>query len=296
MFADCSATNQDRVAPVEVSQNLMPELPEVQTVVNTLRPRIVGRPIRAVRLFRGDFLSPAGFDLPTHLSGRTVAEVHRRAKRIIVTLENGNRFYLHLGMTGRISLDPAGEPLAGHTHLVLVFDDFEMRFRDPRRFGGVWWLGREDCDRGIGPEPLTMTAKQLHANLSRTKRAIKSALLDQRVVAGLGNIYVDESLHAAGIHPLAPANRLTIDQVKRLNRSIKKVLTRALKHRGSTLRDYADAEGRTGAFQKLHKVYDRAGDPCATCQTPIKRILLAGRSTCFCPRCQPRQPTPRRLH
>jgi formamidopyrimidine-DNA glycosylase len=267
----------------------MPELPEVQTVVNTLRPRIVGQRIRSIQLRRDDILTPLGFDLATPLSGQTVAEVHRRAKRIIVTLENGNRFYIHLGMSGRITIDAHDEPFVKHTHLILVFDDFEVRFRDPRRFGGVWWLGGKDCDDGIGPEPLTMTAKQLHANLIRTKRPIKNALLDQRVIAGLGNIYVDESLHAAGIHPLTPASRLTTEQTKRLNQSIKKVLAKALKHRGSTLRDYVDAEGGRGAFQKLHKVYNRAGQPCTICKTPIKRIVLGGRSTCFCPMCQTRK-------
>jgi formamidopyrimidine-DNA glycosylase len=267
----------------------MPELPEVQTVVNTLRPRIVGQRIRAVRLQREDFLTPAGFDLATSLSDQTIAEVHRRAKRIIVTLENGNRFYLHLGMSGRITLDHPAEPIAKHTHLVLGFEGFELRFRDPRRFGGVWWLGCETCDDGIGPEPLTMKVKQLHEKLARTKRPIKNALLDQRVVAGLGNIYVDESLHAAGIHPLTLASRLTTEQVTRLNQSIKKVLTNALKHRGSTLRDYVDAEGGKGAFQKLHEVYDRADQPCMNCKTPIVRIVLGGRSTCFCPKCQPRR-------
>jgi formamidopyrimidine-DNA glycosylase len=270
----------------------MPELPEVQTVVNTLRPRIVGQRIRAVRLLRQDFLTPLGFDLSTGLSGQTVAEVHRRAKRIIVTLENGNRFYLHLGMSGRITIDPPAEPIVKHTHLILGFDRFEVRLRDPRRFGGVWWVGCDSCDDGIGPEPLTMRSKQLHANLQKTTRAIKNALLDQRVIAGLGNIYVDESLHAANIHPLMPADRLSTEQVTQLTGAIKAVLRKALKHRGSTLRDYVDAEGGRGAFQKLHKVYDRERQPCGNCKTPIVRIVVGGRSTCLCPKCQPKPKRP----
>jgi formamidopyrimidine-DNA glycosylase len=116
---------------------------------------------------------------------------------------------------------------------------------------------------------------------------VKNALLDQRVVAGLGNIYVDESLFAAGIHPLAPAHRLTAEQVARLNRAIKLTLRRALRHRGSTLRDYLDAEGNAGGFQRLHRVYDRAGQPCSACRSPVERIVLGGRSTHFCSRCQP---------
>ena len=150
----------------------------------------------------------------------------------------------------------------------------------------------------MGPEPLTMRTQDLASRLAKTKRAIKNALMDQRMVAGLGNIYVDESLHEARIHPLARADRLTEEQVSALARSIKRVLRGAIRHRGSTLRDYVDADGGKGAFQKLHGVYDRAGEPCRTCRAAIERIVLGGRSTCFCPRCQPRakhswKPAPR---
>jgi formamidopyrimidine-DNA glycosylase len=138
----------------------------------------------------------------------------------------------------------------------------------------------------MGPEPLTLRPKQLAQRLSNTRRAIKNALLDQNLIAGLGNIYVDESLHAAGVHPLTPANELDWPAVLRLNRGIKSTLRRALRHRGSTLRDYVDAEGGPGAFQKLHRVYDRAGQPCRECKSSIVRIVLGGRSTCFCPKCQ----------
>jgi formamidopyrimidine-DNA glycosylase len=140
----------------------------------------------------------------------------------------------------------------------------------------------------MGPEPLSMRASQLADRLSRTSRAIKNALMDQHVVAGLGNIYVDESLFAAGIHPLTPANTLTTEQLALLTKSIKKVLRNAIRHRGSTLRDYVDAEGGKGAFQLLHSVYDRAKKPCRRCKTPIERIVLGGRSTHFCPNCQVR--------
>ncbi|HZN65914.1 MAG TPA: zinc finger domain-containing protein, partial [Tepidisphaeraceae bacterium] len=128
---------------------------------------------------------------------------------------------------------------------------------------------------------------QLARQLARTTRAVKNALMDQRVVAGLGNIYVDESLFAAGIHPLAPADRLTAEQIAQLNRAIKLTLRRALRHRGSTLRDYLDAEGNAGGFQRLHRVYDRAGQPCRSCKSLVERIVLSGRSTHFCSRCQP---------
>src|SRR5205823_4823533 len=146
----------------------------------------------------------------------------------------------------------------------------DLRFKDPRRFGGIWWLGANSDEKDMGPEPLELRPAQLRQRLSKTTRAIKNALLDQRLIAGLGNIYVDESLFAAGIHPLARADKLSTDQNRRLSRAIKQTLRRALRHRGSTLRDYVDANGARGAFQNLHNVYDRAGIPCRSCKTPIK--------------------------
>ncbi len=271
----------------------MPELPEVQTVVNTLVPRAVGARILQVVHLRPDMLHPPGADLPVHLTGHNIKSIHRRAERIIFTLDDDTRFYIHLGMTGRLALGEPDAPIQPHTHLILKIRrrnaPLHLRFRDVRRFGGIFWLGTNLADNDLGPEPLTLRPSQFAPRLARTTRAIKNALLDQKLIAGLGNIYVDESLHAARIHPLAPANRLTPDQITRLTRSIKQVLKQALHHRGSTLRDYVDAEGGKGAFQNLHRVYDRESLPCPRCQTPIKRIILGGRSTCFCPNCQPRR-------
>jgi formamidopyrimidine-DNA glycosylase len=274
----------------------MPELPEVQTVVDTLKPKVIGKTIIGIRLNRSDILRPAGFDLPSHLQGRNIRKLHRRGKRIVVQLDDGNRFYIHLGMTGRLTMEMADAPLLPHTHLVLQLADGEVRFRDPRRFGGIWWLGLEESSDGeMGPEPLTIRPSQLAQRLGKTTRAVKSALLDQSVVAGLGNIYVDESLFRARIHPLRPANTLEEDEIARLNRAIKTTLRRALRHRGSTLRDYFDAEGNPGAFQKLHAVYDRTGQKCRRCRTRIVRVVLGGRSTHFCPNCQPEfRPTKRK--
>lgn len=267
----------------------MPELPEVQTIVATLRPRILGRVIRSVTLFRTDIVTPAGADLVSHLTGRAVRDVSRRGKRIVFTLDDGNRFYIHLGMTGQLTVASPKVAAGTHTHLELdVGRGSVLRFRDPRRFGGLWWLGGEAgaADSGMGPEPLTLRPGQLARRLARTTRAVKNALLDQRVVAGLGNIYVDEALFAAGIHPLSRANTLTSGQVARLNRAIKTTLRRALRHRGSSLRDYVDADGAAGGFQQLHRVYDRAGEKCRSCRATIDRIVLGGRSTHFCPICQ----------
>ena len=267
----------------------MPELPEVQTVVDTVRPRIVGRRIERLTLHRDDFATPRGFDWSC-LTGRSIADVRRRAKRIVFHLDDGRRFFAHLGMSGRMTFCDAATPLAKHTHVVLRFDHGELRQVDPRRFGGLHWLGDDPGDANLGPEPFDLTPAMLGQRLAKTARPIKSALLDQALVAGLGNIYVDEALHAAGVHPLALCRDVPADAVRRLNRSIKTILRRAIRFKGSTLRDYVDADGNPGGFRLQHRVYDRAGTPCRACGTPIERIVLGNRSTHFCPTCQPTPP------
>ena len=281
----------------------MPELPEVQTVVTTLRPKLVGRRFLAARVGPHDVVCPPGTNLPARLAGRRVLDVVRRGKRIVFTLDDGCRFYIHLGMTGQLTVTAAGTGAPPHTHLEVELGAAGdasrtgstapvaavelLRFRDPRRFGGIWWLGPDEpADRGMGPEPLTLRPAALLQRLRRTSRAVKVALLDQALVAGLGNIYVDESLFLARIHPLRRACDLTPGEVGRLSRAIKVTLRKAIRHRGSTLRDYRDADGNAGGFQSLHRVYDRAGQPCRTCRAPIERIVLGGRSTHFCPKCQ----------
>jgi formamidopyrimidine-DNA glycosylase len=268
----------------------MPELPEVQTVVTTLQPRVTGRRIRDVRLLRSDIVNPSGTDLAAAILGRRVGRISRRGKRIVFTLDDRNCFYIHLGMTGQLTAEPADREVRKHTHLILGLDSGEtLRFRDPRRFGGVFWLGCDSLgDESMGPEPLDMGTDVFAANLKRTTRAIKNALLDQRVVAGLGNIYVDESLYGAGIHPLTASHRLKPERVELLCQEIKRVLTGAIAARGSTLRDYVDGNGELGTAQSLHRVYARESQPCPNCGTPIKRIVLGGRSTHFCPKCQRR--------
>lgn len=286
VFAYFLGSQRMRRTVERLNSNGMPELPEVQTVVNTLRPRVVGRAIVHVRVLRADILFPPGTDLEALLTGRTVRSVDRRGKRIVFSLDDGNRFYVHLGMTGRLTFAAQDLPAPSHTHLELVIGGGNLRFRDPRRFGGVWWLGAAQIPmRGWGQSRSTCGRRSSRA-LSRTSRAIKAALLDQSVIAGLGNIYVDESLFAAGIHPLIPAAALGPEQVRALNRAIKATLRRALRHRGSTLRDYRDADGGSGSFQKLHRVYDREGEPCRRCRGLISRIVLGGRSTHFCAVCQ----------
>lgn len=268
----------------------MPELPEVETVVRTLRPTLLNRRIAAIVHLRGDIVTPVSENLETRLIGRRIIAIHRRGKRIIIQLDDGNCWYVHLGMTGRLTIEPKDAPRRPHTHLILdLGQSQELRFVDPRRFGGVFWCGATPADESMGPEPLTLLPRELFSRLSKTNRSIKSALLDQKMIAGIGNIYADEALFDAQIHPLTIATKVNAEQARRLNTAIKRVLKRAIEHRGSTLRDYVDANGEPGDFQKVHRVYDREGEPCLRCGTVIVRIIVAQRSTCFCPRCQPKR-------
>ncbi len=266
----------------------MPELPEVETVVRTLSPHLVGQRFASIRHLRSDIVEPGNIDLAAILQGRRVTAIERRAKKILIRLDNDATLCVHLGMTGRLTIEPPAAPVKLHTHLIAELSGkAELRFVDPRRFGGIWWLCNGDADdKDLGPEPLTIRPAQLVARLAKTRRAIKTALLDQRLIAGIGNIYADESLFHSRIHPTIPANRLTEEQVLRLNRAIKLILRRAINHRGSSLRDYVDADGEEGGFQLLHRVYGREGQPCVRCKTPIKRIVLGSRSAHFCPSCQ----------
>lgn len=293
----------------------MPELPEVQTVVQTLSRHVGGMWIARVHCHRRDIITPAGADLASLLTGRRIQLVSRRGKRIIVRLDTGQWFWIHLGMTGRLTAEPADAPLRPHTHLCLDLVGgpdgtnldistpisavaCQVRFCDPRRFGGIFIpTPGQTPDDGMGPEPLEMTADQLAQCMSRTSRPIKSALLDQSIIAGLGNIYADEALFAARIHPLTSACKITPEPIARLCESIQKILRNAITAGGSTLRDFLDADGHRGRFQDLHKVYGHAADPCPTCTKPIRRIVLAGRSTHFCPGCQiqPRRTNARKI-
>lgn len=266
----------------------MPELPEVQRVVETLLPRVVGRRVHRLEILRPDYLKPVDLDWHRHFRGRAIESVARRAKRIVFRLDDGKRFFIHLGMTGRVSIARVKSPLPPHTHLQIVLDAGEaLTVVDPRRFGNVTWLGDAAEDASIGPEPLTLRPSALAARLAGTSRAVKVALLDQRLIAGLGNIYVDESLHTAGIHPLRRCRDLDPAAVRRLNRAIKTTLRGAIRAGGSTLRDYVDANGDRGRFQSLHRVYGREGRPCTGCGKPIERVVIGGRSTHYCGVCQP---------
>ncbi|MCC6240280.1 MAG: bifunctional DNA-formamidopyrimidine glycosylase/DNA-(apurinic or apyrimidinic site) lyase [Phycisphaerales bacterium] len=273
----------------------MPELPEVQTVVNTIAGQLIGRRIAGIAHHRQTIIHPRNFNLAGHLVGARIQSVHRRAKRIIFELNDNRYFYIHLGMTGHLSVQNSDAPVLKHTHLMIDLapksrrrseKPAQLRFCDPRRFGGLFWLGGQPDTGDLGPEPLTMTARQLAKRLHQTARPIKNALMDQKLIAGLGNIYVDESLFASHIHPRDCANRLSLAQITELLSCIKRILRSAIRHRGSSVRDYRDGHGRAGEYQNLHRVYGRTGAACIKCSTPIQRMILGGRSTHFCPQCQ----------
>jgi formamidopyrimidine-DNA glycosylase len=284
-----SRYNHSRVA----RERAVPELPEVETVVRELRPLLVGRRLGTISVSKCALRRPWRDDWERPLAGRRVVEVRRRGKWIVVALDRALHLVIHLGMTGRLTVDPAAVPLPEHTHLIIaVGDGLELRFRDVRRFGsatlidGAETLARFFEESSLGPEPFDCDPADWRAKLSRTARPLKAVLLDQRVVAGVGNIYADESLFEARLHPARKGNALTGAEAERLRRAVATVLRRAIERRGSTIRDYVGASGLRGSYQDEFRAYGRTGDPCRRCRTPIRRERLAGRSTHYCPRCQ----------
>jgi len=279
----------------------MPELPEVETTARALRPALAGRTIAAVRGV--DYaplvapLSPQAF--ASALAGRRISAVGRRGKYLLLSLDDGSVLAIHLRMSGRLFVAPAGTPPDRHTRAILDLDDgHSLRFRDPRKFGRMRLLSAPEhahLDRSLGPEPLDpATAAGWMERLRRHRRTrLKPLLMDQRFLAGLGNIYADEALHRAGLHPLRPAGSLYRQEAGRLQQAIVEVLADAIAAEGTTLSDgiYLFGEGEAGRFAERLRVYGRAGLPCAVCGHPIGRERIGGRSSHFCPRCQPLAPT-----
>ena len=271
----------------------MPELPEVETVVRDLRPCLVGRTIRKVETSR---LALRGGGKPKtplkRIVGQTIHSVTRRGKWIRIDV-GGPWLLVHLGMTGQFTTTDATTPRKNHTHFVATLDDGrELRFRDVRRFGSISLfddlaaLDRFFEKIGLGPEPFHIDGESWRGGLKKTGRNLKACLLDQSFVAGVGNIYADESLFEAELSPRLPGRRLTAKQAERLRLAVVGVLTRAIEQRGSTIRDYVGGSGLMGGFQDEFRAYGRTGLPCVRCGTMIRRIVLAGRSTHFCPKCQ----------
>ena len=271
----------------------MPELPEVETIRRDLLPALRGRAFTgasvsadAPRLVQ----APSPADFARLLPGRRIEDISRRGKFLVFHLSSGLYLIVHLRMTGALLLRQAGAPADRYVRAVLSLDDGnELRFSDLRKFGAMWLVPDTSPVLGrLGPEPMDggLTSALLRELTARRRVPIKSLLLDQRALAGLGNIYADEALFAAGLHPQRPASGLSDAEVERLHEAILRVLTAALGDRGSSFRDYVDASGREGMHQLRVRVFRRTGQPCYVCGRAIKRVRVGGRSTHYCPKCQ----------
>jgi formamidopyrimidine-DNA glycosylase len=276
----------------------MPELPEVETVARGLRRRALGRRLAEVVVRHPGIIRGTPEDFAARLEGRRIAAVRRKGKVVAVELAAGDGrapefLIIRLGMTGRVTVQPAAVPLEPHTHVLMPLDDGqeEIRFCDARRFGNLRALTRAEMQAlfaSLGPDAQRAGAAQFLRSMRGRRGALKSWLMNQQALAGLGNIYADEALFESRLHPLAQPGRLKPEQARRLLGAVRHVLARAVRAQGTSFRDYVDIEGRPGRFAMRLKVYQRTGEPCRRCRTPIRRIIIAGRSSHFCPRCQPR--------
>lgn len=279
----------------------MPELPEVETVRRGLASRFVGRMIDGVEVGRERTVRRTSRDALIHgLTGATAIAADRRGKYLILPLDTGDSLMIHLRMSGRVLIQPASSPRLAHTHVVLHLagpENEQLRFVDPRTFGEVVVFDPDNAAvelpelARLGVDPIAdgLGRRQLAALLAGRSRRLKAMLLDQRVIAGIGNIYADEILHAARVRHDRLSNSLAQAEVARLHAAIGDILNAAIEAGGSTLKDtqYVDIGGEGGWFQVSHRVYDRAGQPCLTCgRATIRKVVFAGRTTSFCPRCQ----------
>ncbi len=274
----------------------MPELPEVETVARGLRAALPGRRILSVSLGKTDFIDdPAA--LEQSLPGCRITAVRRHGKFLVLDLESARAdnarpsLLIHLGMTGQLVVCPAEAPVIPHTHVFLALDDGrELRYTDIRRFGRMRIVEDGDHESTLGElglDPLEATEEEFSAKLRGRRARIKALLLDQRVLRGMGNIYTDESLWRARIHPARLGSTLKPRELRNLHRAVRAVLLEAIRLRGSSISDYVDSDGQRGEFQLRHRVYQRTGKKCFRCGTKIRRATVAGRSSHFCPRCQP---------
>jgi formamidopyrimidine-DNA glycosylase len=280
----------------------MPELPEVETVVRGLRLSLPGRALVDVRFGKTDFVANPG-EIAERLPGTRIANVTRLGKFICIELDEGapsaafrapaSALYLiiHLGMTGQLKVVGSGESVAPHTHGFFVLDDGrELRYTDIRRFGRMLLIPESrlaEFTEKLGKEPLEISTEEFCRYFASRRARVKALLLDQSVLRGIGNIYADESLFRARLHPARTSQNLTNKQLLALHGAIRQVLADAIRFRGSSISDFVDSEGHRGEFQLRHRVYQRDGKPCFRCKATIRRVIVAGRSSHFCPRCQP---------
>lgn len=273
----------------------MPELPEVETIRRTLAPRLAGRAVVAVELLKpAQIRHPDPQTFRREMEGRRFAGPGRRGKYLLLHLEGGGTLCCHLRMSGRLYMAEAAHPRPRHTHVVFRLDDgHELRYEDQRTFGGFHLIGPDGTGAPpglltLGPEPFDpeWTPAYLAGRLAGRRAPVKGVLLDQTAVAGLGNIYADELLFRAGVRPDRPAGDLSPAEIERLHAGARAVLEAAIARRGTTFSLYFDGEGTPGDFYSELRVFDRAGEPCYTCGTAIRKIRVAGRGTHYCPRCQ----------
>lgn len=263
----------------------MPELPEVETVVSSLRPLITGAVIRSAE-FRSKLVTRGNFSaVAKAISGATIQSVQRTGKHIFLVLERGF-LHIHLGMTGKLLWNGTETP---YTRAVLETDRGRIVYDDIRQFGRVnYYKVRPKHLEALGRDAMLVEFDEFFAGLKRHRVAIKALLLNQTVISGVGNIYADEMLFQARIHPKTESDRLSKIRARRLFDAMKEVLGRAIAHRGSSISDYVDSHGAEGGFQRLHLVYGKTGEPCAVCGRPVRRIVVAQRGTHYCPACQRR--------
>lgn len=275
----------------------MPELPEVETVRRTLEASIVGKRITKVQVFLPKLVLPLGVDeFTAKVAGSSILRLDRRGKYLLVELSSSFTLIISLRMTGRLVFVPSGQEVVRdkHTHLIIEFDDgSSLYFNDVRKFGTMHCVPGncvEACPEiaKLGPEPIggDFSEDWLKDRLKKTSRKLKQVLLDQTFIAGIGNIYADEILFHAGIHPELPANKLSDEQVHNLYLSVVNVLSEAILQRGTTFRDYVDGQGNSGNYQSFLKVYGRKGKKCYNCGQEIQTVRLGGRTSSFCPECQ----------
>jgi formamidopyrimidine-DNA glycosylase len=283
----------------------MPELPEVETVVRGLQKTVLGRKILSVWIGKRDFIdNPAEL---SRLNGQTIAAVERFGKFMLLRLARGDvaaespledsaasqaaSLLVHLGMTGQIASIAAEIPLEKHTHVSFTLDDGrELRYTDARRFGRMAYLTAESLAKEVadaGADPLEVSADEFSQRIRSRNSRMKALLLDQSVLRGVGNIYADESLWRSKIHPARVGSKLSEKETQTLRRALQEILNRAIVMRGSSISDFLDANGEPGEYQRHHRAYGREGKPCYRCRTPIQRVIVAGRSSYFCPKCQP---------
>ena len=270
------------------SELAMPELPEVETTKTSLNP-LLNQRVQAVRVFNPSLRWAIPNDIEK-LIGQQLTQLTRRSKYILAHFEQDQMLW-HLGMSGSFRLCQQSDEVRKHDHLIIDFEDVQLRYHDPRRFGCILWLDQANQSKLIdtlGPEPLSedFNATYLAEKLNKKNVAIKVALMDNHVVVGGGNIYATESLFNIGVHPAQPASTLTKSQIKNLVVEVKRILKQAIDLGGSTLRDYSNAKGENGYFQQTLLAYGRAGEMCVNCETTLENLKLGQRASFFCPQCQ----------